>query len=89
MLPSGPRWKSQIIPTSHPTKSPVILYWRDPLECIASIFNHLLFHNRMDFTPRKVYTTAERLCRIYTEWMTGNDAWDMQVRNKLNFNVFD
>ncbi|KAG1876909.1 hypothetical protein C8R48DRAFT_768476 [Suillus tomentosus] len=78
MLPSGPRWKSQIIPTSHPTKSPVILYWRDPLECIASIFNHPLFHNHMDFTPRKVYTTAERLCRIYTEWMTGNDAWDMQ-----------
>ncbi|KAG2045663.1 hypothetical protein BDR06DRAFT_1050402 [Suillus hirtellus] len=32
----------------------------------------------MDFTPCKVYTTAERLCCIYTEWMTGNDAWDMQ-----------
>ncbi|KAG2051370.1 hypothetical protein BDR06DRAFT_1061538 [Suillus hirtellus] len=74
MLPSGPHWKSQIIPMSHPTKSPVILYWCDPLECIASIFNHLLFHNHMDFTPCKVYTTAERLCRIYTEWMTGNDA---------------
>ncbi|KAG2116154.1 hypothetical protein DEU56DRAFT_713054, partial [Suillus clintonianus] len=43
MLPSGPRWKSQVIRTSHPTKSPVILYWRDPIECIASIFNHPLF----------------------------------------------
>ncbi|KAG2109555.1 uncharacterized protein F5147DRAFT_772863 [Suillus discolor] len=78
-LPFGPRWMSQIIPTSHPTKSPVILYWHDPLECISSIFNHPLFHDCMDFTPRKVYSTAEKRCCVYTEWMTGNDAWNMQM----------
>ncbi|KAG1722131.1 uncharacterized protein EDB91DRAFT_1008881, partial [Suillus paluster] len=66
MLPSNPRWKSQVIHTSHPTKLPVILYWRDSIECIASIFNHPLFHNHIDFTPCKVYSTAERLCRIYS-----------------------
>ncbi|KAG2091184.1 uncharacterized protein F5147DRAFT_748146 [Suillus discolor] len=71
MLPS-------VIHTSHPTKSPVILYWRDPIECITSIFNHPLFHHHMDLTPRKIYSTAERLCRVYTGWMSGNDAWDMQ-----------
>ncbi|KAG1841109.1 hypothetical protein DFJ58DRAFT_732561 [Suillus subalutaceus] len=79
MLPSGPRWMSKVIPTSHATKSPVVLYWRDPLECIASIFNNPIFHNRIDSRPRKVYTTAEKRCRVYTEWMTGNDAWDMQA----------
>ncbi|KAG2125423.1 hypothetical protein DEU56DRAFT_892650 [Suillus clintonianus] len=77
-LPSGPRWKSQVIPTSHPTKSPAVLYWRDPLECIATIFNHPLFHNRIDYAPRKVYSTAQKLSRIYTEWMTGDHAWEMQ-----------
>ncbi|KAG1843581.1 hypothetical protein DFJ58DRAFT_717758 [Suillus subalutaceus] len=66
MLPSGPCWKSQVIPTSHPTKSPVILYWRDPIECITSIFNHPLFHHHMDLTPCKVYSTAKRLCRSGT-----------------------
>jgi hypothetical protein len=80
MLPGGPRWKSQVIRTSHSTKTPVILYWRDPLECIASIFNHPLFHNRLDLTPRKVYSTSQKLSRVYTEWMTGQHAWDMQVR---------
>ncbi|KAG1829540.1 hypothetical protein DFJ58DRAFT_848691 [Suillus subalutaceus] len=25
-----------------------------------------------------VYATAQRLCRIYSEWMTGDDAWNMQ-----------
>ncbi|KAG2114451.1 hypothetical protein BD769DRAFT_1363753, partial [Suillus cothurnatus] len=78
MLPSGPCWKSQVIHTSHPTKSPVILYWCDPIECIASIFNHPLFHCHMDLMARKIYSTAERLCCVYTGWMSGNDAWDMQ-----------
>ncbi|KAG1846143.1 hypothetical protein C8R48DRAFT_779637 [Suillus tomentosus] len=52
MLPSGPHWKSQVITTTHPTKSPVVLYWRDPLKCILSIFNHPLFHDRMDYSAR-------------------------------------
>ncbi|KAG1881763.1 hypothetical protein C8R48DRAFT_550766, partial [Suillus tomentosus] len=53
MLPSGPRWQSRVIPMSHPTKSPVVLYWRDPIECIAALFNHPLFHNYIDLTPRR------------------------------------
>jgi hypothetical protein len=59
MLPGGPPWMSQVIPTVHSTKSPVILYWCDPLECIASLLNHPFFHNRMDFTPHRVYATAQ------------------------------
>lgn len=80
MLPSGPRWMSQIIHTSHATKSPIILYWRDTLECISTILNHPFFHDQLDFTPRKVYSTAKKLSRVYTEWMTGDGAWNMQVR---------
>ncbi|KAG1768243.1 hypothetical protein EV702DRAFT_979542, partial [Suillus placidus] len=78
-LPPGPRWKSQVIRTSHTTKSPVILYWRDPLECISNLFNHPLFHNHMDFTSHKIYTTAQKLSRVYTEWMTADHAWEMQL----------
>ncbi|KAG1844743.1 hypothetical protein C8R48DRAFT_617756 [Suillus tomentosus] len=77
-LPSGPRWKSQVIQTLHPTKSPAVLYWRDPLECIATIFNHPLFRNCLDYTSRKEYSTTQRHSRIYTEWMTGDHAWEMQ-----------
>ncbi|KAG1887913.1 uncharacterized protein F5891DRAFT_1132056 [Suillus fuscotomentosus] len=77
-LPSGPRWKSQVICTSHDTKSPVVLYWWDPIDCISNLFNHPLFHNRMDLTSRKVYTTARKLSRVYTEWMMGDHAWEMQ-----------
>ncbi|KAG1890443.1 uncharacterized protein F5891DRAFT_1213766, partial [Suillus fuscotomentosus] len=77
-LPSGLRWKSQVIQTLHPTKSPAVLYWRDPLECIATIFNHPLFCNCLDYTSRKEYSTTQRHSQIYTEWMTGDHAWEMQ-----------
>ncbi|KAG0691620.1 hypothetical protein DFH29DRAFT_884047 [Suillus ampliporus] len=78
-LPSGPRWKSQVIPMSHPTKSPAVLYWWDPLECIATLFNHPLLHNHIDYTACKVYSTAQKASRIYTEWMTGKHAWEMKL----------
>ncbi|KAG2131043.1 hypothetical protein DEU56DRAFT_872231 [Suillus clintonianus] len=78
MLPSGPHWMSQVIPTAHPMKSPVILYWCDPLNCISSILNHPTFHKELDFMPRRVYTTAQQLYHVYSKWMTGNDAWEMQ-----------
>ncbi|KAG2047669.1 hypothetical protein BDR06DRAFT_836242, partial [Suillus hirtellus] len=66
-LPSGLCWKSQVIQTLHPTKSLAVLYWQDPLECITTIFNHPLFHNCIDYTSHKVYSTAQKLSWIYTE----------------------
>ena len=67
------------IKTQHPTKQGVYLYWRDTLECIAWLLNHPLFQDRLDWTPRRIYKTPERQCCMYTEWMMGDDAWNMQV----------
>ena len=33
----------------------------------------------MDFSPYCLYDSAARLYQIYTEWMSGEDAWSMQV----------
>lgn len=79
MLPGSPCWKLKVIHTSHSTKMLVVLYWRDLLECIASIFNHPLFRNCLDLTPGKVYATLQKLSQVYTEWMIGQHAWDMQL----------
>ncbi|KAF8553694.1 hypothetical protein OG21DRAFT_1485200 [Imleria badia] len=78
LLPSGPRWKFEVVPTTHPTKQPVHLYYRDALECIESLFNHPFFADKIDFTPFRLFTTAERVVRVYTEWMSSNSAWEMQ-----------
>ncbi|KAG2361787.1 hypothetical protein BDR07DRAFT_1258819, partial [Suillus spraguei] len=78
MLPSGLHWKLQVITTMHPTKSPIVLYWCDPIKCISSIFNQPLFHDYMDYSARRVYTCVQKVCHVYTEWMTGDHAWEMQ-----------
>lgn len=79
LLPSGPRWMSREIPTSHPTKRPVCLYWRDSLELLEYLLNNPMFADAMEFVPFRLYRTAERLCHVYTEWLSGDDAWEMQV----------
>ncbi|KIN99340.1 hypothetical protein M404DRAFT_118082, partial [Pisolithus tinctorius Marx 270] len=78
LLPGGLRWHSMVITPLQPTKHPVHLYWCNPLECIAWLLNHPLFSDQLDFVPRHVYKMPEKLCRVYTEWMTADDAWHMQ-----------
>ncbi|KAG1744791.1 hypothetical protein EDB19DRAFT_1591983, partial [Suillus lakei] len=67
MLPSGPSWKCQAIPSIYPTKYPIQLFWRDPIECLESLFANPLFHDKLDFTPHRVYTMAAHLIRVYSE----------------------
>ncbi|KIK33927.1 hypothetical protein CY34DRAFT_26962 [Suillus luteus UH-Slu-Lm8-n1] len=46
--------------------------------CLESLFSNPLFHDKLDFVPRRVYTTAARVLRVYSEWLTGDFAWDIQ-----------
>ncbi|KAG0705579.1 hypothetical protein DFH29DRAFT_980830 [Suillus ampliporus] len=78
MLPKGPSWKCQLIPSLHGTKSPIRLFWRDPVECLESLFSNPLFHDQLDFIPRRIYKTAAQLLRVYSEWLMGDAAWSIQ-----------
>ncbi|KAG1790414.1 uncharacterized protein HD556DRAFT_1446143 [Suillus plorans] len=78
LLPPVPKWQYRIVSTTHPTKQPLYFYWRDPLDCIKSLFSHPLFAKEIDVTPQRVYHTVERTSRIYNEWLTGDTAWSMQ-----------
>ncbi|KAG2055947.1 hypothetical protein BDR06DRAFT_858599, partial [Suillus hirtellus] len=78
MLPKGPSWKCQVITSSHSMKHPIRLFWRDPVECLESLFSNPLFHDKLDFVPHRVYTTAAQVLRVYSEWLTGDFAWDIQ-----------
>ncbi|KAG0705985.1 hypothetical protein DFH29DRAFT_799255 [Suillus ampliporus] len=79
MLPKGPSWKCRTIPSLNPTKSPIRLFWRDPVECLESLFSNPLFHDQLNFVPHRVYTTSVQLLRVYSEWLTGDSAWEIQV----------
>ncbi|KAI6019356.1 hypothetical protein BKA83DRAFT_4057137 [Pisolithus microcarpus] len=79
-LPKGLHWKIRIVPTHHPTTSPVELYWCDPLKCIEALFNHPFYAGKMDYSPFHVFTAAGRIMRVYSEWMSSDGAWELQVK---------
>jgi hypothetical protein len=79
MLPKGPEWRCKPWTTVYPTKKNITLFYRDPLECIQSILHNPLMKDFIRFKPLRVFESASSAMRIYTEWLTGNAAWSMQV----------
>jgi len=80
MLPAGPSWKCTPWTTTYPTKVPLKLFHRDSLDCLQSILHSPLMKDSIHLTPLRVFKTAEKVMRVYGQWMTGHVAWDMQVR---------
>src|SRR5260221_1551503 len=80
MLQKGPGWKCLPITTVYPTKNKINLYYRDPIECLQLIMRNPLLKDQLEFEPYHIFKTAEKTMRIYTEWLSGNAAWEMQVR---------
>lgn len=77
LLPSGPRWKSQTIKyDGFPTKTPIILYYRDPLECVQFLLRNPLLKDHLDLVPKKTFRDGNR---VIGEWITSDGAWEMQV----------
>src|ERR1700678_1534307 len=86
MLPKGPVWQCKVWTTVYPTKRNLTLFFRDPLECIQSILHSPLMKDYIAFKPLRIFESATRAMRIYTEWLSGNAAWSMQV-SSLHQNI--
>ncbi|KAJ7030184.1 hypothetical protein C8F04DRAFT_1211785 [Mycena alexandri] len=80
ILPKGPEWKAILWRTEYPTKSPLTLYYRDPLECLQYLLSNPLIQDHIHFTPFRLWANSDKLMRIYTEWLSGDVAWNMQAR---------
>ncbi|KAJ7766827.1 hypothetical protein B0H16DRAFT_1453842 [Mycena metata] len=78
ILPKGPEWKAKAWPTQYPTKHPLTVYYRDPLECLQYLLQNPLIKDHITFTPFRLWANADKLMRIYTEWLSGDVAWNMQ-----------
>jgi len=83
MLLSGPRWKSHTLHPQIATKCKVVLYYRDPVECIQTLLSHPLFAPHISFVPQKVWSSSARVVRIYQEWLSGDHAWNLQVSSSF------
>jgi hypothetical protein len=86
LLPQGPQWFAKPWKTHHPTKTPLSLYWRDPVACLESILHNPLIADHVGMVPFRLFKTAEKTMRVYTEWLSGEQAWNIQV--SVIHNVF-
>ncbi len=75
----GLRWISKSITPESPTKNDIILHYQDPLLCIQYLMQSPLIQDHISFTPFKLYESATKLTMIYTEWLSGDWAWNIQV----------
>ncbi|KAE9395610.1 hypothetical protein BT96DRAFT_784031, partial [Gymnopus androsaceus JB14] len=67
LLPSVPEWSFQVIPTDvcFPSKNPLILYFRDPVECLQDIPKSPLIQDSLNFSPLEIFTSSAKLVRVY------------------------
>ena len=79
MLPSGPPWLSKEMTTGCLTIEEVILYYRNPLQCLQSLLCNPLFSDHLEFVPYRIYEDASKQVRIFSEWLSGNVSWEIQV----------
>ena len=79
ILPRTPEWKRKPWPMRYPVKKPVTLLYRDALDCLQSILANPLAATSTHFTPYKLYRSAAKLVHVYTQWLSGDAAWEAQV----------
>ena len=79
--------ESKLWPTLIPTKQKLFLYYRDPIDCLQSILHNPLVQDFIEFDPFQLFWSAEGAMRVYTEWLSGNVAWEMQACNHICFPV--
>jgi hypothetical protein len=60
-------------------KTPIYFYWRDALEVIEYVFGNPVFAPYMQYDPQRLWTDVHKTERIYSEYMTGDFAWESQV----------
>ncbi|KAE9384833.1 hypothetical protein BT96DRAFT_841644, partial [Gymnopus androsaceus JB14] len=80
LLPDVPQWKYQVIPAlpGFPSKNPLVLYYRDAIECLQHVMRNPLVQDSLSFTPLQIFNTAAKTMRVYESWLSGNRAWNMQ-----------
>ena len=84
VLPSPPSWKEVVVSIDGgTTKDPLVLYYRNALECFEFLFGNPLFRDYMEYVPHREFTTGVESERLYNEIMTADMAWNLQVKALL------
>ncbi|KAG6904113.1 hypothetical protein DXG01_012539, partial [Tephrocybe rancida] len=78
-LPPVPSWRHQTFTyPRYKTKDPITIFWRDPLEVVKALYSNPIFTPCIELNPYKLYPSLNSDDQMYTEFMSGDFAWDYQ-----------
>lgn len=80
-LPSVPKWQQQTIAplASYKTNIPITLFWRNTLTVVQDLYRNPIFSSCLEKNPYKLYMSADPSAQVYSEFMSGDFAWNYQV----------
>ncbi|KIK75320.1 hypothetical protein PAXRUDRAFT_36990 [Paxillus rubicundulus Ve08.2h10] len=78
MLPAGPQWKFKHVVPESPTKKSLQVFFHGAIECLKALMHSPMYAGHIKFIPKKIYATADNLHCVYSEWLTGEHAWELQ-----------
>jgi hypothetical protein len=82
-LPAGPQWTSQTFRhEERETVEPIILYYRDAVECAEFLLSNPLFRDHINFVPVKHYDRDGH--RVLAEPLSAKQAWETQASKVIN-----
>ncbi|KJA17834.1 hypothetical protein HYPSUDRAFT_145923, partial [Hypholoma sublateritium FD-334 SS-4] len=81
-LPEVPRWQHQSFDTlgGYRTKTPITLYWRNPLDVVKDLYRNPIFSSCLEHNPYRLFSQSQPRDRAYCEFMSGDFAWEYQSR---------
>lgn len=62
---------------------PIVMFYRDPIECIQKLFSKPEFKGKMVYAPQKEFRADNEEDRVYSEMWTSNWWWEIQVSEYL------
>ncbi|KAJ4477100.1 hypothetical protein C8R41DRAFT_773274 [Lentinula lateritia] len=80
LLPAIPCWKSKTMKTLplYPSRTPVVLYYRDAVEVLQDLMKSPLICDALNFSPLQIFEDSRKLVHVYDSWLSGTRAWEMQ-----------
>ncbi|KAJ4494093.1 hypothetical protein C8J55DRAFT_416949 [Lentinula edodes] len=80
LLPPVPKWRARVMktPPLYPSRTPVVLYYRNAVEVLQDLMKSPLICDSLNFAPLQIFEDSRKLVRVYDSWLSGNRAWQMQ-----------
>lgn len=82
-LPAVPQWQHQEIKSvsGYKPKTPIVLFWRNPLEVVRQLFGNPIFSSCYEHSPYKLFARGST-DQVFHEFMGSDFAWNYQVSSR-------